>query len=72
LAAGLLACGIAVGATDISGRWAGAPFYFIFKQDRNKLNGTGGPSVSTGTISPSRPAPSSSIFKSTATKYTAK
>lgn len=42
--AALLACGIAIGATDISGRWAGTPFFFIFKQDGNKLSGTGGPS----------------------------
>jgi uncharacterized protein (TIGR03435 family) len=42
--ASLLVCGIALGATDVSGKWSGAPFYFIFKQDGNKLSGTGGPS----------------------------
>jgi uncharacterized protein (TIGR03435 family) len=42
--AGLLVCGIALAATDVSGKWSGAPFYFIFKQDGNKLSGTGGPS----------------------------
>jgi uncharacterized protein (TIGR03435 family) len=42
--ASLLACSLALGATDVSGRWAGAPFYFIFKQDGNKLSGSGGPS----------------------------
>src|ERR1700733_15049746 len=42
--AGLLVCSIAPGATDVSGKWSGAPFYFIFKQDGNKLSGTGGPS----------------------------
>jgi len=42
--AGLLVCGIALSATDISGRWAGAPFYFIFKQDGTRLSGSGGPS----------------------------
>jgi uncharacterized protein (TIGR03435 family) len=31
-------------STDISGKWAGAPFYFIFHQDGSKLSGTGGPS----------------------------
>jgi len=44
LLASLLVCGIAAGATDISGKWAGAPFYFTFKQDGNKLSGSGGPS----------------------------
>src|ERR1700693_6310239 len=42
--ASLLVCGIASGATDVSGKWSVAPFYFIFKQDGNKLSGTGGPS----------------------------
>jgi hypothetical protein len=42
--AGLLVCSIAPGATDVSGKWSGAPFYFVFKQDGNKLSGTGGPS----------------------------
>lgn len=41
---GLLFCGFALCATDISGKWAGAPFYFIFHQDGSKLRGTGGPS----------------------------
>src|ERR1700735_5327721 len=42
--ASLLVCGIAAGATDVSGKWSGAPFYFIFKQDGDKLSGSGGPS----------------------------
>jgi len=42
--ASLLVCGIAHGAADVSGKWSGAPFYFIFKQDGNKLSGSGGPS----------------------------
>jgi uncharacterized protein (TIGR03435 family) len=42
--ASLLVCGIAAGATDVSGKWSGAPFYFIFKQDGSKLSGSGGPS----------------------------
>jgi uncharacterized protein (TIGR03435 family) len=40
----LLVCSIAPGATDVSGKWSGAPFYFVFKQDGNKLSGSGGPS----------------------------
>jgi uncharacterized protein (TIGR03435 family) len=42
--ASLLVCGAAPGATDVSGKWAGAPFYFIFKQDGTRLSGSGGPS----------------------------
>jgi hypothetical protein len=42
--ASLLVCSIAPGATDISGKWSGAPFFFIFKQDGNKLSGSGKPS----------------------------
>jgi uncharacterized protein (TIGR03435 family) len=30
-------------AADISGTWAGAPFYVILKQDGNKLTGSAGP-----------------------------
>jgi uncharacterized protein (TIGR03435 family) len=42
--ASLLVCRVGLGATDVSGKWSGTPFYFIFKQDGNKLSGTGGPS----------------------------
>jgi len=36
-------CGIALGTTDISGKWVGTLFSFVFKQDGSKLSGAGGP-----------------------------
>jgi len=40
---GLLVCAGAIGATDVSGKWASAPLYLILKQEGNKLSGSAGP-----------------------------
>ena len=39
----MVVCGIAFGAADVSGTWAGSTFYMVLKQEGTKLSGTGGP-----------------------------
>ncbi|HXS97048.1 MAG TPA: TIGR03435 family protein [Candidatus Limnocylindrales bacterium] len=40
----LLLAALSLHASDLTGKWSGAPFYLILKQDGNTVTGTAGPS----------------------------